>query len=164
VIAQVWVLLHIFTRINSEQHSELMSARYLPQLTPVLMWKSGYLPKPQEVTGRTMVTLNDSTNDPETNFGNIRESSSIGERETHHNPHTSQQIEPVRTSTPKHDPFQKIPFAKSFTNRRWPSDLLRWPLALLLPSTHRNNNIALQRILNHLSTKNLYGAIFRLKL
>jgi hypothetical protein len=65
--------------------------------------------------------------------------------------HTSQHIEPMRTLTPKHDPFQKIPFAKSFTNRRWPSDLLRWPLALLLPSTHCNNNIALQRILNHLS-------------
>jgi hypothetical protein len=46
----------------------------------------------------------------------------------------------------------------------------------LLPSTYRNNNIALQRILNHLShfashpqtlnfgTKNHDGAIFRLKL
>jgi hypothetical protein len=134
--------------------------------------KAGTSPSPKSSSDG--LTLNDSTNDPETNFGNIRETSS--ERPT--TTHTSQQIEPVRTSTPKHDPFQKIPFAKSLPTVDDPpiSDLLRWPLAPLLPSTHRNNNIALQRILNHLShftshpqilnfsPKNLNGAIFRLKL
>jgi hypothetical protein len=123
---------------------KLLSAIYH---SPHPFWceKAGTSPSPK--SSPDGLTLNDSTNDPETNFGNIRKTSS--ERPT--TTHTLQQIKPVRTSTPKHDPFQKIPFAKSFTNRRWPSDLLRWPLALLLPSTHRNNNIALQRILNHLS-------------
>jgi hypothetical protein len=78
---------------------------------------------------------------------------SASEGPTTTNPHIRQQIEPVRNANfdSQTRPISKNPFAKSFTNRRWPSDLLRWPLALLLPSTHRNNNIALQRILSHLS-------------
>jgi hypothetical protein len=53
------------------------------------MKSNGYLP-----SGRTP---NDSKNDPETNFGNFRETSSIGERDTHPKPAKNPHITTDRT-------------------------------------------------------------------
>jgi hypothetical protein len=66
---------------GSEQHSET-TERYLPEPTPVLMWKSGYLPKPQELTGRTYTEWLDEW--PRNEF---RKHPRNIKREAQHNPH-----------------------------------------------------------------------------
>jgi hypothetical protein len=112
--------MHIFTRIRHGRGIPLDTA--FVQLCAHSPPKSRYLfpPQPQQgFTARTNTT-NDSTNDPCTNFGIICET----RRARHPNPRGL-----IRTSSPKHDPFLKIPFAKSFITT---TDSLKMTLALLL--------------------------------